>query len=100
MKNFKYWVCECKKDGRCYSLIGKTKKEVIRQMIDLGDLDYYIDYGEEHNISIHKIEIPCKDVFELFDIVTDEGGSRAMMAYSMKEYKYKSNDFIHNKISN
>jgi hypothetical protein len=68
-RKFTYWIAECLNDSPCYSLIGKTKREVEEK---LEKADRRADYGEPE-----KREIPYKDMFDFFDWVTSEGSGRA-----------------------
>lgn len=69
MATLKYWIAECTNDAICYSIVGKTKKDVWAQVLS--------------NTSGLKFEVPVqrtieyKDAFDLFDWLTSEGGGRA-----------------------
>jgi hypothetical protein len=67
MATLKYWIAPLYRDP-AYSLIGKTKKEVIAQLAQVSDPESY----EE----IHQRIIEYKDAFDLFDQVSGEGGGR------------------------
>lgn len=62
-----YWVAECLDDNPCYSIIGRTKKEVVARLAD---------FDSESYAPVVKKEIFYKDAFDLFDWVTGEGGGR------------------------
>lgn len=68
MKTFSYWIAECLNDSECYSVIGRTKKEVRTQLDQRSDRDSFGD--------IKKKSIKYTDVFDLFEWVTSEGGGR------------------------
>ena len=67
MAKLTYWVAECLDDNPCYSIIGKTKKEVVAKVSECR-------YGEY--APVVKKELFYKDAFDLFDWVTGEGGGR------------------------
>ena len=68
MPLLKYWIAERLDDHRCYSLIGKTRKEVVAELAKYGD---WAKFGP-----VHKREIFYEDAFDLFDYCTGEGGDR------------------------
>ncbi len=69
MATLKYWVAEETQDSVCYSIIAKTKKEVVRLVGLTGS-------PQRYNTPVQR-EIYYKDAFDLFDWVTSEGGGRA-----------------------
>lgn len=62
-----YWIAECLNDAPCYSLIGKTKKSVVEQVEQNPHGRYAAPI---------KREIEYKDAFDLFEMLTGEGGGR------------------------
>lgn len=62
-----YWVAECLDDNPCYSIIGRTKKEVVAKTSKYQNGEY---------APIVKREIFYEDAFDLFDWATGEGGGR------------------------
>jgi hypothetical protein len=73
MAKLNYWVAECLNDHPCYSIIGKTKKEVIRKLKEHGYT--CADFGVAYEFP-EKRELYYKDAFHLFDWATGEGGGR------------------------
>ena len=67
MANLTYWYCECKDDADAYSIIAKTKKDAMQQLIERG--------AERFEAPVKKT-IQYKDAFDLFDWCTGEGGGR------------------------
>lgn len=74
-------------DANCYSIIAKTRKEVVAELAKLGLVpnengDYCKPYddGTLREIpdysAIEKCGISYRDAFDLFDIATGEGGGR------------------------
>ena len=63
-----YWYSQCLNDSDCYSIVGRTKKSVLEQLVKHWNPD---SYGP-----IEKRTIYYKDSFELFEMLTGEGGSR------------------------
>lgn len=68
MATLKYWIAADKKD-ECYSIIAKTKKEVVRLVGLTGQPNLFETPVQR--------EVQYKDAFDLFDWVTSEGGGRA-----------------------
>jgi hypothetical protein len=68
MATLKYWIAADKKD-ECYSIIAKTKKEVVRLVGLTGQSALYETPVQR--------EVQYRDAFDLFDWVTSEGGGRA-----------------------
>jgi hypothetical protein len=67
MATLTYWIA-VDTYNECYSLIGKTRKEVLNHR----------DYRpSEHEAPIKKT-FYYKDAFDLFDFATSEGGGRNM----------------------
>jgi hypothetical protein len=66
MAKLVYWVAVRTDDSPCYSIIGKTKKEVVERVKD--------SFGEYEPVV--KRELYYKDAFDLFDWATGEGGGR------------------------
>lgn len=86
MATLTYWTARCMTDANCYSIIAKTRKEVAAQLAALGyapnkEGEYCKVYAEglgeipEYD-AIEKRMIHYRDAFDLFDIVTGEGGGR------------------------
>lgn len=73
MAKLNYWVAECLHDHPCYSIIGKTKKEVISKLKTYGYS--CADFGVLYEFPVKK-EIFYRDAFHLFDWATGEGGGR------------------------
>lgn len=68
MKKLTYWVAEHLYDNSdVYSIIGKTKKEVMAQLADMTKSDY---------APVVKKELRYRNAFDLFEWVTGEGGGR------------------------
>ena len=63
-----YWVAPCQYDDRCYSLVGKTKKDVAERVAR--------EWNPKGYGPIEKREIYYKDAFDLFEQLTGEGGDR------------------------
>ena len=63
-----YWIAESLDDSACYSIIARTKKDVIAKLAALSDPD---SYGP-----VEKRTIEYADAFDLFDKVTGESGGR------------------------
>lgn len=63
-----YWIAECLNDSACYSIVGRTKKEVIANVAKHWDPN---SYGPVQNRTIE-----YKDAFDLFELLTGEGGGR------------------------
>lgn len=61
-----YWIAEANGDHQCYSIIGKTKKEV------LANRDYR---PGDYEPPVRRV-IEYRDAFDLFDLATSEGGGR------------------------
>ena len=61
-----YWIA-VSNANECYSLIGKTKKEVITQMQELSSINF--------EPPVRKV-LEYRDAFDLFDWATGEGGGR------------------------
>lgn len=86
MATLTYWTARCLTDSNCYSIIAKTRKEVAAQLAALNvapnkDGDFCNVYpeglGEVPQYSaIEKCSIYYRDAFDLFDLVTGEGGGR------------------------
>ena len=98
MKHFKYYLIVNHDDNSCFSLISKTKKDVLKQFneleyaVKLGLTESNYDvYSRKKTYTVHRIAIPYTDMFNLFDSATDENGSRAMTAYSEKTWTYTLN---------
>lgn len=68
MRTFTYWVAACNHDSECYSIIGKTKKEVLTTLKMRSDAHLYDEPVKRH--------VDYDDIFEFFDLVTGEGGGR------------------------
>lgn len=68
MATLKYWIAEEKIDNKCYSIIAKTKKELVRLVELTGQKNRY-DPPVQRSIEY-------KDAFDLFDWVTAESGGR------------------------
>jgi hypothetical protein len=66
MRTFTYWVAPCESDSPAYSEIGRTKKEVLAKLKDVEG-----DYGPPEKRVIH-----YEDLFDFFEQLTGEGGSR------------------------
>ena len=64
-----YWCAECLDDAACYSIIGKTKKEVYRKRKER---------SADRFGPITKHVIEYQGAFDLFEIATQEGGGRGM----------------------
>ena len=87
MATLHYWASECLRDGAVYTVIAKTKKEVLKKIADMGfvpnangffvdpenaDLsDEFAEYGP-----VEKQAIFYRDAFHLLDVATGEGGGR------------------------
>jgi hypothetical protein len=73
MAKLTYWVAERLDDSRVYSLIGKTKKEVVELVKEWSASEgiYRIEFGP-----VEKRVIEYRDAFDLFDQVSGEGGGR------------------------
>ncbi len=69
MATLKYWIAECTNDAECYSIIGKTKKEVWAKVLGGQSASKYA-------VPVQKV-IEYRDAFDLFDWCTSEGGGRA-----------------------
>lgn len=70
MAKLYYWVAECLSNDT-YSVIGKTKKDVLVKLDDWGE-------GWRDNFkNPTRKAIYYTDAFDLFDMVTSEGGGRA-----------------------
>lgn len=67
MKKLTYWVAAHLYDTPCFSIIGKTKKEVMTQLADMTKSDY---------APVVKKELRYRDAFDLFEWVTGVGGGR------------------------
>ena len=61
-----YWVAECLRDSKCYSLRAKTKKEVVVMLATTHDP---AGYGP-----VKKVEIEYRDAFDLMNECMNEGG--------------------------
>lgn len=68
MKTFTYWIALCKDDYECYSIIGRTKRAVMRQLAERSDRDCFEP--------VEKRVIRYTSLFDFFDLVTGEGGGR------------------------
>ena len=69
MAKLMYWIAEDLDDAECYSIIAKTKKEVVRIVASRSK-------PERYGAPVKK-ELFYKDAFDLFDWCTSEGGGRA-----------------------
>ncbi len=69
MATLKYWIAECVNDAECYSIIGKTKKEVWEKILTG-------ESAAKFSPPVQKT-IEYRDAFDLFDWCTGEGGGRA-----------------------
>jgi hypothetical protein len=67
MATLNYWIA-VSNDSECYSLIGKTKKEILA----------HPDYRPSEYETPIKKSFYYKDAFDLFDFATSEGGGRNM----------------------
>jgi hypothetical protein len=66
MAKLTVWIAVRTDDSEAYSVIGKTKKEVLQKLeTAFGDYEPVV-----------KQEIYYKDAFDLFDWLTGEGGGR------------------------
>lgn len=72
MAKLTYWVASCESDGDVYSIIGKTRREVLAQLETA-----YGSYADP----VKKV-IYYKDAFDLFDQATNEGGGRTYTGIS------------------
>lgn len=63
-----YWYARCEDDNDCYSAIGTTKKAVEKYIDENG--------GPKSFGLIEKRVIYYKDLWDLFEKVTSEGGGR------------------------
>lgn len=62
-----YWYAQRKNDSDCYSIIAKTKKEAQAKVDHI---------GAECFEPVEKRTIDYADGFDLFEMVTSEGGGR------------------------
>ena len=69
-RKFTYWIAPRNDDSPCYSLIGRTKKEVTDQF-DALHVSVQGCYAPAE-----KREIPYEDMFDFFARVTEEDGGR------------------------
>lgn len=67
MHKLTYWIADCLKDARCYSMRAKTRKEV-KAMLESGTWDK-ADYGKPR-----KVTVEYRDAFDLMSQCTSEGG--------------------------
>ena len=67
MAKLTVWIAECIDDNVAYSIIGKTKKEVLEKLERTTCGRY---------APVVKQEIYYKDAFDLFDLLTGEEGGR------------------------
>jgi hypothetical protein len=67
MAKLYYWISEVIGDHKCYSVIGKTKKDVLRQIEGRNPGDF--------EVPVRRV-LEYKDAFDLFDWVTSEAGGR------------------------
>ena len=70
MPTLKYWVAECLHDSTCYSIVGKTRREVLEI---LKTTHLAERYGKPE-----RRQIEYWDALDLFDQCTGEGGGRMM----------------------
>lgn len=68
MKAFTYWIARCKDDHECYSIIGRTKRAVMRQLAERSDQGSFEP--------VEKRVIRYTGLFDFFNLVTGEGGGR------------------------
>lgn len=61
------WIATQEGDSQCYNIVARTKKEALEQMRHRGFFDF---------AAPRKVVIEYKDAFELFTMVTGEGGGR------------------------
>jgi hypothetical protein len=69
-KQFTYWISECLNDNQCYSIIGKTKKEVKEQLSEQDDPD---NFGPVEK----RVYYFTGGLFDFFQTITGEGGGRS-----------------------
>lgn len=69
MAKLTYWIAKCEDDSDCYSLIGKTRKDVQAQLDE--------HWNRERFAEPVKLTITYRDAFDLFEQVTNEGGGRS-----------------------
>lgn len=62
------WIAEQKNDARCYNIIARTKKDCLKQVSEAWN-------SNEYQYMVQQ-EIEYKDAYDLFDILTAEGGGR------------------------
>lgn len=67
MPKLTYWCAERTDDNPCYSIVGKTKKEVLEQVANNPHATYE---------PVKKLTIIYRDAFDLFDQATSEYGGR------------------------
>lgn len=79
MPLLKYWIAERLDDSSLYSIIAKTKREVVAAVSESGD---HCKFGP-----IHQRELYYEDAFDLFDVCTGEDGGRVMGYRASKKKK-------------
>jgi len=70
MAKLYYWIAEADHD-KCYSVVGKTKKEVLSKFEELGYC------ATDYDPPVRRV-IEYRDAFDLFDLTTGEGGGRTV----------------------
>ena len=66
MPKLTYWVAECERDSKVYSLRAKTKKEVVAMLATTHDP---ADFGP-----VKKVSFEYRDAFDLMSECLGEGG--------------------------
>jgi len=61
------WIAEQESDSPCYNIVARTRKDALAQI----EKHSFRDYSAPK-----KVVIEYKDAFELFDLLTSEGGGR------------------------
>lgn len=83
MAKLTYWTAPRLDDSDCYSLIGRTKKAVQKELADImqeqKDSPWKASFGP-----IEKRVITYKDAFDLFDWISSESGGRAYAGVATK----------------
>lgn len=78
LKRLVYWYAGCINDHDTYSIVARTKREAANQRREMG--------AHLYEPPVKKV-IEYRDAFELFEMVTGEGGGRG---YSNVLAKVKS----------
>jgi len=69
MAKLTVWIAEQSDDHPAYNIVARTKKDALRQIAERPSTDFEAP---------RKVELFYRDAFDLYEMVTGEGGGRSM----------------------